>query len=195
MLNFNTGGGSFTPYINYMASIQGWEMSGEDGKQNFTFKQAVFDLNSIQTGWQRWPEGGTPEWVMDESIEIPAPKPEGEGWKRGFKCRVFSKSMFGDEPVREWATAGTGATMGMAALYSAYIKDKQDGKLPVVEFQGGVGTKVGKGTTSVPTLAITKWIDTPEELSVVEEVSAVSSLPATQASDDGLGDSDEADEF
>ena len=35
MLNFNTGGGSFTPYINYMASIQGWEMSGEDGKQNF----------------------------------------------------------------------------------------------------------------------------------------------------------------
>ena len=45
MFNFNTGGGSFTPYINYMASIQGWEMSGEDGKQNFTFKQAVFDLN------------------------------------------------------------------------------------------------------------------------------------------------------
>ena len=85
--------------------------------------------------------------------------------------------------------------MGMAALYSAYIKDKQDGKLPVVEFQGGVGTKVGKGTTSVPTLVITKWIDTPEELSVVEEVSAVSSLPATQAPDDGLGDSDEEDEF
>jgi hypothetical protein len=129
MLNFNTGGGSFTPYINYMASIQGWEMSGEDGKQNFTFKQAVFDLNSIQTGWQRWPEGGTPEWVMDESVEIPAPKPEG------------------------------------------------------------------KGTTSVPTLVITKWIDTPEELSVVEEVSAVPSLAATQVPDDGLGNSDEDDEF
>ena len=53
MLNFNTGGGNFKPYINYMASIQGWEMSGEDGKQNFTFKQAVFDLNTIETGWQR----------------------------------------------------------------------------------------------------------------------------------------------
>lgn len=198
MLNFNTGGGSFTPYINYMASIQGWEMSNEDGKQKFDFTSAVFDLNTIETGWQRWPEGGTPEWIMDQSVEIPAPKPVGEGWKRGFKCRVFSRKMFGIEPVREWATAGTGATMGMAALYSAYIKDKQDGKLPVVEFQGGVGTKVGKGTTSVPTLVIMKWIDTPEELidafSVHEEASAVSSLPAEGTPNDGLGDSDE-DEF
>ena len=132
---------------------------------------------------------------MDQTVEIPAKKPEGEGWKRGFKCRVFSKSMFGNEPVREWATAGTGATMGMAALYSAYIENQKAGKLPVVEFQGGVGTKVGKGTTSIPTLVITKWIDTPEELSVVQEVSAVSSLAATQAPDDGLGNSDGDDEF
>lgn len=162
MLDFGNGGGNYKPYLKYMASTSSWATK-EGGVQ---LKKAVFDLDNIRTGWCLFTEGGAPEWVMDESIEKTAPRPEGEGqWKRGFKVDVFSAAAFGDEdPVAEWATNSFGATESMKKLYSDYMSGKQPGQVPVVEFQGAVPMKVGRGNTTVPTLEIVKWIDRPSEL-------------------------------
>ena len=182
-LNFSTGSGSFTPYLRYMASTSSWQMSGDGGSENVQLSQAVFDLENIKTGWCQLMEGMPPTWVMDASLEQSAPKPEGENWKRGFKVDVYSKSLFGEQSVREWATNSTGATMSIGALYDEYLKVKDDGKLPVVEYQGAVPTKVGKGSTTVPTLKILKMIDRPQEL-VKDTAPSISSVAAQTVVED-----------
>jgi len=174
-LNLNNQG-EYTPHIRFMASTSSWKKSGPDGMQNFNFTKAVFDLEKIMTGYGYIGEGEAPEWVMDVNLTTPAQKPQdGREWKRGFKVELFSTEMFGEEnPVMEFATTGTGAVMGISALYDAYEvgKASNPGKLPVVSFNGGVATKIGKGNTSVPTLSIIEWVDRPNALggsSVVEQ--------------------------
>lgn len=175
MLNFNMGGGSNKPYIRYMASTASWQMDGG----NFQFTQGIFDLENIKTGWCLIETGTAPQWIMDEDLTRAASKPDGEGWKRGFKVDIYSKSMFGDEqPVREWATNSTGATMAIQSLYAQYMETKEAGKSPVVDFAGAVPTKVGKGNTNVPTLKIVKYVDTPLEL--VSAPAAISNLQPVQ---------------
>jgi len=158
-----TGGGSAKPYIRYMASTSTWEKSCEGGKEPFEFNKAVFDLANIKTGWCAFNEGQAPEWVMDESLEKTAPRPEGENWKRGFKVNIFSEGMFGGEPVREWATNSAGGTMAIGDLYAEYEKVAKDGALPVVEYSGAKPVKVGRGNTTVPQFSIVKMVDTPQQ--------------------------------
>ena len=192
MLNFNNspnGGGNYVPYIRYMASTSSWNTS--DGSP-FTFSKAAFDLSNIKTGWCLLAEGQAPEWVMDETIEKTADRPEGEGWKRGFKVHIMSTQMFGDdEPVREWGTNATGAVMGIQKLWSDWqAQGEPADKVAVVEFAGAVPTKVGKGNTNVPTLNIVKLIDRPSELSNIlnteaqEDPSSLSAPAASVASED-----------
>lgn len=179
-LSFGNGGtGNYKPYVKYMASTSSWE--NRDGAVKLS--KAVFDLANIKTGWCLFTEGGAPEWVMDASLEAPAARPDGEGqWKRGFKVEIFSKSAFGDEePVAEWATNGAGATMGIQSLYGEYEAASADhaGQVPVVEFSGAVPTKVGKGSTTIPTLKVVSWIDRPAELDDSAD-SGASITPETQ---------------
>lgn len=181
--------GDFKGHIRYMASTSSWSMSVKDSKEqkNFVFTQAVIDLEKIKTGWGLFPEGQAPKWVMDANLTQPAAKPadeSGQSYKRGFKVDVFSKSLFGDEPVREFATSATGAVMGIQALYEQFEKELPNnaGNVPVVEFKGAVPTKVGKGNTTVPTLVIVKWIPRPEELSDKQSAPVAESKAANAAS-------------
>ena len=183
-------GGDYTPYVRYMASTSSW--STADG--SFQFKSAVFDLHKIRTGWCLLAEGQAPEWVMDNSITDTAARPEGEGWKRGFKVDLFSPKMFGEEqPVREWGTNATGATMAIQKLYSDWeAMNAADGQVAVVEYAGAVPTKVGKGNTNVPTLNIVKLIDRPAEMLQSESAGVANGVsssspeaPAPAAEDDG----------
>lgn len=189
-LNLNNGGGDFLPHIRYMASTSSWSMSGENGQQQFQFTQAIFDLENIRTGWCLFVEATAPEWVMDANLQTPAAKPsDGRDWKRGFKVNLFSKSMFGGEGVREFATSATGAVMSIAKLYEDYEAQvaANPGKLPVVEYKGSVPQKVGKGNTTVPTFVINKFVDRPAELTAtptapVQQVAAQQNNVPVQAS-------------
>lgn len=181
MLNFNSGSNSSSSgYVRYMASTASWQTEGE----TLQMKQAVYDLKTIKTGWMRIQLGEAPEFIADPSLEQSASKPDGEDWKRGFKVNIFSKAMFGDDAVKEWGTNSTGACMGMQQLYSDYEEANKGDQLPVVSFEGGNPTKIGKGSTNVPIFKIVKWIDTPDEL---QEKSVAASPPAPEPSDD-LGD-------
>jgi len=184
-LMLNNGGGGSSAFVRYMASTSSWEMSAEGGKQPFSFTKAAFDFANIETGWCAFEEGQGPQWVMDESLTKPAARPDGENWKRGFKLKMFSKDMFGDEPVREWATNSAGGTMAIQAVYAEWEKQADDSKVAVVEFTGATPTKVGRGSTTVPQFNILKLIDRPAELNAAE-------APPTAAS---VGNDDDEDEF
>ncbi len=163
MLN-NGGSDGSNAFVRYMASTSSWEMSADGGKRPFTFSKAAIDLAQIQTGWCAFEEGQGPSWIMDESITNPAPRPAGDNWKRGFKVKLFSKDMFGDEPVREWATNSAGASMAIQALYADWETQADDSKVAVVEFKGATPTKVGRGSTTVPQFEILKLIDRPADM-------------------------------
>ena len=164
--NSPNGGGGYTPYVRYMAGTASW--STADGA--FQFTKAAFDLGNIQTGWCYLAQGQAPDWGMDADLENPAPRPEGDDWKRGFKVNIMSKDMFGEEPCREWGTSSVGATMAIQKLYADWEEmNPSDGQVAVVSFSGAVPTKVGNGNTNVPTLTIEKLIDRPAELAEIGE--------------------------
>jgi hypothetical protein len=191
-LSFNSGlGGDWTPYVRYMASTASWATA----EGAFQFKKAAFDLGRIQTGWCLLAEGQAPEWVMDESIEKTAPRPDGEGWKRGFKVNMLSRDMFGEEsPVREWGTNATGATMAIQKLFTDWEEMKPtDNQVAIVEYAGATPTKVGKGNTNVPTLNILKLIDRPAELEDIG--SAGADAGATSSPDTASASTEDDDEF
>ena len=197
-IDFDIGTTSnFEHYVNYKPGKGTWEMSTDDKNVPFDFTKAVFDLNTMEMGWQLWPSGGSPVWQMDVSPDTPLPKPDKD-WKRGFKVRLFSKKLFGDYPVRLFTNATTGGMRGMKELWQAYDAGKQAGKLPVVEFAGTTKIKGELGDSHIPKLKIEKWIDAPQELLDaalgVEEVAA-SPSSAAASPPDGAGDSDEDDEF
>ena len=197
-IDFDIGTTSnFEHYVNYKPGKGTWEMSTDNKNVPFDFTKVVFDLNTMEMGWQLWPSGGSPVWQMDVSPDTPLPKPDKD-WKRGFKVRIFSKALFGDYPVRLFANATTGGMRGMKELWQAYDAGKQAGKLPVVEFTGTTETKTDKGESHIPKFNIVKWVDAPQELLDaalgVEEV-AVSPSSAATSLPDGAGDSDEEDEF
>jgi len=184
MLDFGNGGGNYKPYLKYMASTSSW--ATREGAVDL--KKAIFDLDNIKTGWCMFEQGAAPTWVMDDTLSARAPRPEGDGeWKRGFKVHVMSAATFGEEePVCEWATNSAGATMSIQKLYADYEAGKQEGKVPVVEFAGAVPVKAGRGSTTVPTLNIVKWVDRPAELAEGETpVAAENSSFAPEATDAG----------
>lgn len=181
-LNFNNNNGSANSYIRYMASTASWSVDGD----TIELKQAIFDLDNIRTGWCHIDTGQAPEWVMDHDLSTPAPKPDTDGFKRGFQVDMYSKSTFGDEPVREWGTNSTGAQLGIQDLYTQYEAEvpNNQGKVPVVEYSGGTPTKIGKGNTNVPKLKIVKWVDRPAEL----DQGAVAVSPSASTAPDDIGD-------
>lgn len=180
-LNFNTNDGSAGAYIRFMPSVGAWMLDGDE----IEVKQFIMDLENISTGWGKFEAGQAPMWFWDADLSTPAPRPTEDGFKRGFKVNMFSKTSFGDEPVREFATTGTGPQMGLQAVYAQYEKEASanEGKVPVVEYSGSVPTKVGKGNTRIPTLKILKWIERPTEL----QAEAVSS-PTISAQPDDIED-------
>ncbi len=173
--------GEFTPHIRWMAQEAVWKMSTESGAVNFDFGMAIIDLANIKTGWGFFAEGQAPEWVWDEDISHPKPRPDHQKeWKRGFCVDLFSEKMFGEDSVREFAATATGANMAIDNLYKQYEAEApaNAGKVPVVKYEGVVRQKVGKGNTAIPTLKIVKWVERPAEL---QQGSAAAPKPAPQA--------------
>jgi hypothetical protein len=172
-------GGDAKPYIRFLASTSEWEMSTEGGgKDAFTFDQpAVFDIQNIQLGWLLL-EVGNRDWKPWPN-NAQQPKPEGD-YKTGFETQVYSKSLFGDEPVRSYSSNSTGNVMFIQDLYNAAEQHPEfaQGLSPVVKITGSKGIKVGKGNTRIPQFEIVKWIPRPD---VFGPAIGAASAPAPKA--------------
>lgn len=176
------GGGDAKPYIRYGAAVNMWQMSGVDGKPvEFQFNQpAVFDIQNVQLGWLLL-ETGNRDWQpWPNNAQLP--KPQGD-YKAGFEVQVYSKTLFGDEPVRSYSSNATGSVMFIQELYNAAeaAPEFAQGKSPVVQITGSKAIKVGKGNTRVPQFTIVKWIDRPGVFEDGEEPAAAPAPAARPA--------------
>lgn len=168
-LNFGGGGGG-KPYIRYKASLNSWEKSADGGIEEFAWSApAIFDIEAIELGWMMVAEGAF-DWQPWPNNN-PTPQPD-ESYKRGFSLNVFSKGLFGDEPVREFRTSASGCVEFIKELYNTCEREFGKGQVPVVNITGSRAVKIGKGTTRIPTFEVVKWIARPAELSTSAAVSA-----------------------
>lgn len=157
------GGGESRPYIRFKPSINAWEMSSDAGSVEFDWDSpAIFDVEHIQLGWLLLGEG-VREWeAWPNNKQTPRPDAERE-WKAGFVVQVFSKSLFGSEPMRELSSSQTGAVEFIKKLYNEAEAQFGSGQVPVVQITGAKAEKIGKGTTRIPLFEIKKYVARPAD--------------------------------
>lgn len=170
-LNINTAT-AFDPWVKYNAKAGRWYVKGPTGNevevQNPVF---VADFAAIKTGWLYFNAGSAPERVWDESLTLPAPKPnktytDDKGqvrdcFKRGFSVRVFSQALFGG--ICELSANSMHLCQAINALYLQYEAGKaaNPGMVPVIRFTGSTPTKDKAGTNYAPNFVIDKWVARP----------------------------------
>ena len=167
MLDIDWGSeGSSGPFLSWSAK---GSMDGEVPARSFTLrtregkeavdlkKGAVFDVRSLQTGWQRSEgvAGMPPEWLWNDKPSHFRPKPEGEGWKRGFSLPVA----LGDRRV-VWEQAAAGAWDAIKR-FAVQLGGLPSDKMPVGKLVGVDVIKFSKGSTVVPILELVKYISPP----------------------------------
>jgi len=179
MLNLNTEGGDFTPWVKFNGKAGRWYVKGENGDVEVDKPVFVADLENIKTGWLYFAAGQAPERVMDLSLERAAPKPDHGDFKRGFMLNLFSDAQFGG--VVELSANSQGISRAISALYKQYDQDKATnvGKLPVVDAGQSLPVTNKHGTNYEPVFTIVKWVQRPDAFDGVDEPS--NDATATQA--------------
>jgi hypothetical protein len=196
-LNFGSGG-EVKPYIRFKPSINAWEMSSDDGAIEFEMSApVVIDVERIQLGWLLLGEG-LREWQIWPDNKQTAKPDTDQEWKSGFLVSFFSKAMFGQdgqEPVREFNSSQTGSTEFIKKLYNQCEAEFGKGVVPVVKITGAAATKIGKGTTRIPTFELVKFVARPAELGGGEAAPEPAAQPAPKASKAPKAKVEEAEEF
>lgn len=198
MTNFleNNNDGNFLPYMQWSSQAVQWQKKGENGRQGFTFKQAIFDIENMKLGWIKLQVGGVDKILVPMGENIPNRPTETKidqqgktvpAYDKGFSVNVLLGKEFGEDRLYEFSTSQKGSLQAVSALVNQFEAEKASnaGKVPVVEFSGHTNVKMGKGSTNVPNLKITNWVARPAELD--EETSNSKPMPQVQAP---VGDSE-----
>jgi hypothetical protein len=117
-------------FINFMPSVNGWK----EGQTEFEMRgvKIVFDIDSVKTGWMKWAEDkSTPPdkvWAEKAGAKLPSP---GEGYKLAFQIELTL-----NDERRIWSSNGTGAVMGLDAIYDEMARTREGDKLPLCRYTG-----------------------------------------------------------
>jgi hypothetical protein len=168
--DFDSGSGSEGPWLQWSArgTLDGkipaktFLLRTQDGKEAFAGfdRGVVLDVHNMKTGWcmSDGTPGKAPEWKWNPTLSSFAPKP-GDEWKKGFSVRcAITKS-----EAATWEQSGAAAWGAFVALVPAIQSGPvSDDKLPMVKMTGVRVEKYARGSTAIPTLEISKWVDRPD---------------------------------
>lgn len=194
MSNFLTqgdGAGSGLPYIQWSSQAVQWSRKKGDTKEPFQFMNAIFDMENMKVGWIKVAVGvydAKLAHYKEQTPERPDEMTEQNGrqvpaYNKGFAVNVLFGKEFGDERLYNFSTSQKGSLEAVGALLTQYEEQKASnpGKVPVVTFSGHTNKVFGKGSSNVPNLAITSWVDRPAELDVTPDTNTGSVAPANQS--------------
>jgi len=184
-LNIGTesaGNGEFLPLVNYNAKAgrlkfsQRVEINGrwEKQEEDVSFQQPAFvaDMENIQVGWLFFKAGMAPVRALVKIGQPIPPCPLGDYGvdergnaakpKQGFAMRLLD----GNRTVREFSSNAGAVLAAIDALHTQYeaAPERQQGMLPVVQFQGATEVKGKHGSNYTPNFAVIKWVPRPAEL-------------------------------
>ena len=69
----------------------------------------------------------------------------------------------------ECGVDGTGAVMGLDAIYDEMAQTREGDKLPLCRYTKSEPVKIGMGTTRIPQFEIVEWVERPIALSSVDD--------------------------
>jgi hypothetical protein len=138
----------------------------------------LIDLEHGETGWMYFKEGVQPDFrlvpmsaVVNGEVPFPPMPPDVDSknkplFKRGFRLTVkISDQLAAGRPqVREFASCSLATTRAIDKLHTAWVAERQDGKVPVVTVDGFIECPGQFGKNYEPTFKILKWIDRPADL-------------------------------
>jgi hypothetical protein len=150
-------------FVKFKPSANAWE----EGKTEFdmTKVKIVFDMDSVKTGWMKWGEekNSPPDKVWAEKAGAKLPSP-GEGYKLAFSIELTL-----NDERRIWESNGTGAVMGLDAIYDEMAQKREGDKLPLCRYTKSEPVKIGMGSTRIPQFEIVEWVERPIALSSVDD--------------------------
>jgi hypothetical protein len=149
-------------YIKFNAKERLWAINDDQGEVlKIDPPRMLIDIEHVQTGWFRFREGQAPDILLDVK-DVPAPEPEGENHKRGFRVFVFST----DLGLREFTSSSLMLKQAMKALYAAWEKEKgqHPNQVPLVEVVEHEPVTGRYGTNYRPVFRIVSWHERPEAL-------------------------------
>ena len=161
-----TASEDFKVYVAFNAKAGRW-YTKEDKPDAELFEvkdlTAVFDFNSLRTGWFLFAPGVAPVKQLNEKLHVFPPRPS-DGFKQGFQINLFSgKNLLG---VREFASTAGVVIDSMNELYDAYdaASESKSGLLPVVKCVDVRPISGAHGTNYAPVFQILSWVERPVEL-------------------------------
>lgn len=180
-MNFLTqnDSGSGLPYINWSSDAVQWNKKQGDNTVQFQFTNAIFDMQALKIGWIKYKpiydailedyykeDGTTNQGVTRPSEMIQKNDKQVPAYNKGFSVNVLFGKDFGDERLFSFTSAQKGSSLAVGELLTQYEQEKaaNPNKVPVVTFSGHTNKKFGMGSTNVPNLKITSWVDRPTEL-------------------------------
>ena len=125
-------------------------------------KGVIMDIHNMRTGWQRFGDGGS-EWVYNDTLKQWKPKP-GDDYKQGLSvsCAIGDKHVI-------YRQSGVAVIESLKNLSPQLMcEESAAGKLPVVTMTGTTEMKFKIGSTNVPNLQVTEWVDRPFVLEVAD---------------------------
>lgn len=159
------------PYINWGSDAVQWKK----GKETFQPQQAIFDMENYKWGYMAIQTGSVDKQLVHNSSPPPA-RPAGtkknlQGkdvplYDKAFAVDVLFGKEFGTDRLFEWSSTQLGSVKAFEKLLADYEAGKaaNPGKVPLVVFGPHIHEKIGKGSTNIPGLKITQWIDRPADL-------------------------------
>ena len=162
-LSSNSGDGeSGSLFIKFLASSNSWEH--DNAELEMKGVKIVFDMDSVKTGWMNFVEKGSPPdkvWAEKAGAKLPSP---GEGYKLAFSIELTL-----NDERRIWESCGTGAVMGLDAIYDEMAQKREGDKLPLCRYTKSEPVKIGMGSTRIPQFEIVEWVERPIALSSVDD--------------------------
>jgi hypothetical protein len=176
ILKYDARNGSF--YLQDRVNRDGmWETEQTDVT---TGLRGIFDLETVEVGWIKFPKGAAPELQM-----VPAGEDMGEApskdHREGFRLLVKMDSDFGGD-VREFMSTAAAAWNGLDALHTAFLNDsvKHPNELPVVKLTSIVEKKTATGASFTPMFEIVDWVPRPDDMPKQSRISTNGQRPLKQ---------------
>lgn len=186
MIDTGMDGGSLGPWLRWTSEgsarkrlePESWSLRSKDAAGNTVetnipaFKNGcVMDLDTLKLGWEKENTGGgAPERRWNPSISQSTQRPDeskkaggGYMWSNALSVRVAVSR----DQAATWEQGGFGSYEAFTRLskiiMAEWAEKSQNGRLlPVVVQSGLEQRKLTNGTTSIPILTISKWVERPD---------------------------------
>lgn len=157
-------GDVFTPILKFNAKSGRFSVRQGEQDVEITKLRVAVDFEHIRLGWIRFNDDAAPDKVFDPDLETMAPKPAGDGWKRGFELYMFGPDNLpgiGILGLREFMSTA-GATC--AAIRKAYEKYEEGraanpSKVPAFMLADVIPIKGHYGTNYEPVFNLVTWVE------------------------------------